>query len=126
MIKPVGYKSPPNYTKWAKGQSGNPSGRKSGQRNLKTDLVEELTETIQVTEGGKLRKLTKQRALLKGILARAIKGDTRAASVVFGLITRLLGPQTDQSSDTLAAEDQALLDSFLARARQIDTEGQQR
>jgi len=40
MTKPVGYGSPPDYTKWPKGKSGNPSGRKKGNRNFATDLAD--------------------------------------------------------------------------------------
>jgi len=124
VTKPVGYKSPPDYTKWEKGQSGNPSGRKKGQRNLKTDLLDELGEVIQVSEGGKPRKLTKQRALVKALMARAIKGDARAASLMLSLMTRLLDPQVEEATDVLAEADQALLDAYLAGQRRIDTEGQ--
>ena len=42
MTKPVGYKNSPEHTRWKKGQSGNPTGRTKGQRNLKTDLAAEL------------------------------------------------------------------------------------
>ena len=115
MTTPVGYKSPPDHTKWKKGRSGNPSGRKKGQRNLKTDLVDELSEVIQISEGGKSRQLTKQRALLKALTARAIKGDARASSLILGLMTRLLDPHVAEPESDLGAADQALLDAFLAR-----------
>ena len=124
MTKLVGYKSPPDHTKWQKGQSGNPSGSKKGQRNLKTDLLEELTEVIQINEGGKSRKLTKQRALLKALTARAIKGDARAASLMLGLMTRLLDPHAEESASSLAAADQALLDAFLAGKSRAKSGGQ--
>ena len=114
MTKKVGYKSPPDHSKWPKGKSGNPSGRKKGQRNLKTDLVDELGELVQINEAGKARKLTKQRALLKSLAARAIKGDARASALLLNLMTRLLEPEPEESTDSLAAADQALLDDFLA------------
>ena len=86
MTKPVGYKAPPEHTRWKKGQSGNPNGRAKGQRNLKTDLAAELAEIVQVNEGGAPRRITKQRALLKALTARAIGGDGRATSLLLGLI----------------------------------------
>ena len=122
MTTPVGYKSPPDHTKWKKGRSGNPSGRKKGQRNLKTDLAEELSEVIQISEGGRARQLTKQRALLKALTARAIKGDARASSLILGLMTRLLDPHVDEPESDLGAADQALLDAFLAQ-RSSTTKG---
>ena len=44
MTNAVGYKKPPKHKRWRKGESGNPTGRRKGQRNLKTDLLEELSE----------------------------------------------------------------------------------
>lgn len=116
MTNPVGYKSPPEHTRWKKGQSGNPAGRRKGQRNLKTDLVDELGEVIQISEGGIPRRMTKQRALLKAVTARAIGGDARAATLVLNLMMRVLDPREEVAADTpLAPDDQALLDAFLSR-----------
>ena len=116
MTSPVGYKKPPEHTRWKKGQSGNPKGRAKGQRNLKTDLVAELGTMVQITEAGAPRRITKQRALIKSLITRAIKGDSRAAALLVNLVMRLLEPETAVPRDPpLAAEDQALLDAFLAR-----------
>jgi hypothetical protein len=124
MTKPVGYKNPPEHTRFKKGQSGNPRGRIKGQCNLKTDLVAELREVIQVNEGGTPRRITKQRALLKAMTARAIGGDGRAATVVLNLMFRLLEPEADAPTETrLAGDDEALLEAFLARGR-MPKEGQ--
>jgi hypothetical protein len=40
----VGYGKPPRDTRFPKGQSGNPRGRPSGAKNLKTLLSEALNE----------------------------------------------------------------------------------
>jgi hypothetical protein len=123
MTKPVGYKNPPEHTRFKKGQSGNPRGRIKGQCNLKTDLVAELREVIQVNEGGTPRRITKQRALLKAMTARAIGGDGRAAALVVKLILRI-EPEADAPTQThLAGEDEALLEAFAARSR-LPKEGQ--
>ena len=124
MTKPVGYKNPPEHTRFKKGQSGNPRGRIKGQCNLKTDLVAELREVIQVNEGGTPRRITKQRALIKAMTARAIGGDGHAARLVVNLILRVLEPEADAPTQThLAGEDEALLKAFLARSR-LPKEGQ--
>ena len=115
MAKSVGYKSPPKHTRWKKGQSGNPSGRAKGQRNLKTDLAAELREVVQISEGRVHRRISKQRALLKGLTARAISGDSRAATLILNLIMRLLEAEAEVPADVpLASEDEALLEAFLA------------
>lgn len=116
MSEGVGYKRPPVATRWKKGQSGNPSGRKRGTPNLRTDLLAELAEVIQINEGGSARRITKQRALLKSLAARGIKGDARAANLILNLIARLLEPdQQPSESVELGVEDKAILDAYLAK-----------
>ncbi|UVO50173.1 DUF5681 domain-containing protein [Sphingomonas sp. SUN019] len=116
MTKKVGYKSPPDHTKWSKGQSGNPSGRKKGQRNLVTDLAEEMAATVQVTEGGRPLRLTKQRALIRGLVARSIKGDARAVAQLLQLLVRLPVDETaDPATSPADADDEAIIAAFLAR-----------
>jgi hypothetical protein len=118
MTKPVGYKSPPEHTRFKKGQSGNPRGRAKGQCNLKTDLDAEMREVIQVNEGGAPRRITKQRALIKATMARAIGGNDRAAALLFNLKLRLQDPQAEAPIESpLDAEDEKLLAAFIARAR---------
>lgn len=59
----VGYGRPPKATRFAKGTSGNPSGRPRGSRDLRADLQDELAELISVNdEAGGPQRITKQRA----------------------------------------------------------------
>ena len=115
----VGYQKPPKQTRFKKGQSGNPNGRPKGVRNLKTELMEELGERITVTESGQTRRFSKQRAILKRLTEKALKGDARSASIIINLVHRLF--QDDEADDkappVLSAEDAAILEGFLARNR---------
>ena len=86
----VGYAKPPKHTQFKKGQSGNPSGRPEGTKNLKTDLAEELAEQILIREGDRALTVSKQRAMVKSLLNKALKGDVRAATAVLGMMSRLL------------------------------------
>ena len=47
---------------------------RSSTKNLKTDLAEELAERVQVSENGRLLKISKQRLMLKALTTKAIKG----------------------------------------------------
>ena len=47
----IGYGMPPKSTRFKKGQSGNPAGRKKGSRNLATIVRRELEEEITIREG---------------------------------------------------------------------------
>ena len=118
---PVGYKRPPDATRFRPGQSGNPKGRPKGCKNLATDLKEELEQKILVTEGGRSQQITKQRAMVKTLLAKALKGDSRAANV---LIQLTLGREQAESGQPdpvdLAEEDLAIIETFRARLTAVD------
>lgn len=78
----VGYKRPPKSGRFSPGQSGNPSGRKKGAANFATDLDAELGEMVVIEDGGCEFQVTKQRAIVKALIALAIKGDLRAISAI--------------------------------------------
>ena len=112
----VGYGKPPKHAQFKKGQSGNPKGRPKGIRNLNTDLEEELNQKVVVSEGGMTKETTKQRAMIKSVFAKALKGDTRAATVLINLILGL--EQTRIANDAVEAltpDDITILEGFKQR-----------
>ncbi len=119
----VGYKKPPEHTRFAKGRSGNPRGRPKGTKNLETDLREELEEQIVVREGGRQIKISKQRAFIKSLCTKAINGDTRAGAQLANLMLRLLsaGDQVDEQSE-VSAEDEEILAQYTQQHMQEPAE----
>ncbi len=126
----VGYRKPPKHTRFKPGQSGNPRGRSKGTKNLKTDLMEELREKIVIREGERTQKVSKQRALLKSVVNRAIKGDARATNIALSAMMRLLdtGEGAPDVEEVLIDDELEVLHAFEERARrasnnQAATEG---
>ena len=112
----IGFKKPPKKNQFEKGQSGNPKGRPKSTKNLKTDLEEELQELIHLKEGGKDKHVSKQRALIKSLMAKAVKGDARAANLLLNMILKVLIPtQADDVDETLSSDHRAILDAFKER-----------
>ena len=111
----IGYGRPPKHTRFKPGQSGNPCGRAKGTRNLRTDLIDELAERIAISEGGRRRSVSKQRGMLKQLMAKALKGDVRAANTILGLVERLLDARADAEMTGITAQDEAIIADFLRR-----------
>jgi hypothetical protein len=118
----VGFGRPPKHTRFKKGRSGNPKGKPKGAKNLKTDLLEELAESMKIRESGKPRRVSKQRALIKSLVARGLNGNDRAAAKILDLYLRVAGLDDDAGNAGLPlSEDeravmQALEDRLLRRA----------
>ena len=122
----VGFGRPPKHTQFKPGESGNPKGRPKGTKNLATDLSEELAEKIVVNEGGKQLKISKQRAMIKSLLAKALKGDTRAATVLLKLLIDAEQATTKNAVvEALSEDDQAILARFAERVLKNSTHSQE-
>jgi hypothetical protein len=112
----VGFGKPPKEHQFQKGQSGNPKGRPKGTRNLKTDLADELAECILIREGERRIKVSKQRALIKSLTAKALQGDTRAATLLLNMVWKTMEATPPETTVVdLSAEDLAILESFADR-----------
>jgi len=79
----VGYKHPPLHTRFKAGQSGNPSGRRKGSKNLKTLFNQILAEEVSLREGSAVKKVSKAEALLRSLVVGALKGDARSLTSLF-------------------------------------------
>lgn len=124
----VGYGRPPRHTRFQPGQSGNANGRPKGTRNLKSDLADELNEKILVREGEQSQRISKQRAVVKTLVSKTLKGDARAAGLLTSMMMRLLdtGEGSPEAVAPLQDDERAILDAFeqrVLRNRGEDEEG---
>ena len=109
--KDTGYKKPPAHAQFPKGRSGNPKGRPKGTKNLKTDLLEELQEMIPIREGNQEKRVSKQRAMVKSQVARAVRGDTRAMGLIVQLMFRLILDVATED-ERLSPDELSVLDGY--------------
>jgi Family of unknown function (DUF5681) len=117
MVDEVGFKKPPVHSRFQKGCSGNPKGRPKGAKNLRTDLTEVLQERITVTEGDRKVRMPKQRALVKTLVAKSLKGDSRSITTLLNTMSRALGfaDADEDVEQPLDANEQELMTVIKAR-----------
>ena len=60
----VGYKRPPQHSRFQPGSSGNPGGKQKAVRNLGSDVKRTLEVPVRLNEQGKARRVSTQEAAL--------------------------------------------------------------
>ena len=106
----VGYGKPPKKHRFKKGKSGNVHGRPKGTKNFLTDLREELNEMITIREGGKTKRISKQRAFVKSLVANGVKGKSRPTTSLIGLVIRYFGLDDTTSPEQLTREEKEVIE----------------
>ena len=112
----VGYKKPPSKTQFKKGQSGNPRGKVAGHKNLKTEVMEEMSTRMLVKQNGKQVKLSAQSIIIKRMISDAANGDAKARDQLIKLIGEVERAQPLQpNADPVGiAKDAEILARFKA------------
>lgn len=76
-----------NLKPWQPGQSGNPSGRPKGSKNLKTIIRRVLEDESVYDEldnwGQRSKTRTPIQAIVVSLASKALDGDARAAEILF-------------------------------------------
>lgn len=79
--------------------------------------MEEMRETVIIWEGERSRKIPKQRAIIKALVARTLKGDARAANTLVSVLLRVLDPESESAivGPPLNREERDVLQSIKTR-----------
>ena len=96
----VGYRNPPEHSRFKPGQSGNPSGRRKGSQNFKTLFDKILNEEVSLRDGDKLKKISKAEAILRGLVVGALRGDTRNLAMLLRMAEQAGGFEDPASGIT--------------------------
>lgn len=112
----VGYAKPPKQSQFKPGKSGNPTGKKKGQRSLAGLLDEKLSQNITVTLNGHSHEMTHREALLYGMVNDAVRGKDRARKQLLDLML-LFEPAAEPQPDEVLSpkEDRKIIEAFLKR-----------
>jgi len=125
MANKVGYRSPPAQSRFKKGQSGNPTGRRKGARSFRTVLDEQMQDTIELTISGRKRRVKTIDAVIMSLKAGSIKGDPRQqANLLRALRDADLLNAEDTTTKPLTRDERAILRNYQARIlRQAEAVG---
>jgi hypothetical protein len=112
----VGYAKPPKNTQFAKGKSGNPSGRPKGsKKGLAAELQPVFDQKVNVVINGKAKKVNVMEAIGTKVLAMAMAGNPAAVRLAIDLYQVVNsandnGPMAAGSSFELSADDLAVIE----------------
>src|ERR1700738_1463958 len=115
----VGPGRPPLRTRFKKGQSGNPGGRRKKQ--LSALLADALNEPVLVTIDGERRKITKREAVVHQLVDKSTSADLRATKMLLDMMkdaehkAGVAAPPPEPRG--LSAEDKEVVQLFVERIR---------
>jgi hypothetical protein len=113
----IGKGRPPVHSRYPKGKSGNPGGKKRGTLNLVTILRKVLFEqTMTLSENGEEYTVCKLEGVTQRLVYAALRdGNVRAAEVVLRYGAHI--EMSEQGAPETSEEDRAILARWLRKSR---------
>ena len=123
----VGYRNPPEHTRFKAGQSGNPRGRPRGTLNMATVLERTLREKVVINENGRRKTVTKLEAAIKQLTNKAASGELKALQLLAALVRSAEehAVQTAAANSDLEEVDEKVLLGMLNRLEATNKEDQE-
>jgi len=119
----VGYGKPPKHARFAKGKSGNPTGRPKGTKNLATIALRESRQLVRVNGPGGSRSVTKLEAAMMQLCNKAAQGDLRSQREFFSLVGNSEDVVNSGASPLTPHEmDKKVMQDILRRMKNISAE----
>ncbi len=117
----VGYRKPPAHSRFKPGQSGNPKGKKKGNKSFKATVGSIFSEKIKVQTPRGTKTMSKLEALVRTNMNNALQGDPKAIDQVLkmareaGLVNEIAETLDALTMQELTEEDKAILERFGGR-----------
>jgi hypothetical protein len=108
----VGYKNPPEATRWKPGQSGNASCRPKKRKTLQDAVLDELNNLTWIREGEAEVEVSNNQAVAKALVRESKAGNMRAIAFLLGCSPR---SSDVEQQDEASPEDLEILNDHLAR-----------
>ncbi len=111
----IGYGKPPKQYQFKKGQSGNKNGRPKNSKNTYVLLDEILSQTIPITENGKIMHISKRNAVLIQLVNKAVKGDLKATNALLPHMLMADAKEEDKEKiiSALNKDDEKIITNYL-------------
>ena len=77
--------------------------------------ISPLNENITIREDGRPRKVSKQRALIKSLMAKALQGDVRATASLLALYARVITEPSSDENEPIEGDELQVLRRFAPR-----------
>jgi Family of unknown function (DUF5681) len=138
----IGYGRPPQHSRFRKGQSGNPTGRRryTESERGKQLLRQEAGRLVTVREGDKVVRVSALQAVLRSVFYTAAKGNTSAQKMILNVLkdtadaepqnaaanyVKWLGQQVGHLTDKELETMETILEAGEKRSREAEGRGSQ-
>jgi len=111
----VGYGKPPVASRFQKGQSGNPKGRRKGSLNAATLMQQLVMERVTAVENGCEKTMSMLEFMLRQTVRKGAKGDLKSTQLVLQLVQQ---GSVDEAEEVEDENDDLLIQSALLKMRQ--------